>query len=145
MSICAIGFIFSLKLKLLYSLYLIIKEDCGNYEQNAYRPIENAAAPAPQVLYNEFGIPCGEEPVPVEQRCCNGCQACHHKDCLYYIVEYHFSSVVTQPCALSSISTPSRVMSARPILSSTMWPMILTSFIAATFSWSAMGTVKSSS
>ena len=50
-----------------------------------------------------------------------------------------------QPCAFNCISTPSRVMRASPIVSLTMCPMTRTSFIAATFSWSAMGTVNSSS
>ena len=92
-----IGFIFSLKLKLLYCLYLITKEDCGNYEQNANCSIENAAVGAPQPLYYKFCIAGGEEPIPVQYCCKKGCNARNDKYCLYYVVQYHCLFAVLHP------------------------------------------------
>jgi len=57
----------------------------------------------------------------------------------------YFSFKGFHPCAFSSNSCPSRVMSPHPSSGLVMCPMTFTPFMAATLSWSVRGTVNSSS
>ena len=57
----------------------------------------------------------------------------------------YFSFRGFQPCAFSSNSCPSRVTRPHPSSGLVMCPMTFTPFMAATFSCSVRGTVKSSS
>lgn len=123
----------------------IEKYRCENKCQ-PYRAICPSCSFAAEPAYDVAGVVGGEKPFPVENGSRKGCDPDQQEYELDYIMQYHASSLFcVQPCALSSISTPSRVMSASPMLSLTIWPITRTSFIAATFSWSAMGTVKSNS
>ncbi len=110
---------------------------CGN-EHQPHSSVCQSCSVSAEPLYNEACIVGGEEPLPVEQRCQQGNNAGKQKYELYYTVQYHLwlllSVAGVHPWALSSISAPSRVMSASPMLSLTICPITLTSFIAATFS-----------
>ena len=63
----------------------------------------------------------------------------------HLIIGFFYSFKGFQPCAFKVSSFPSRVMSAQPNSGLVIWPMILTSLICETFSWSVRGTVNSSS